>query len=223
MTSVTSTGVSGSASSQAFRLALLVKLFQTQGKSSEGGKSRPTETAAPAPLSPTISHPTQVNSSAGLASMYEALQAPNTNSVSDLLSRLLEAVDTDGDGAISAAELQAVTELTTVPTSEPPAQPAYPVLIQQNMGTQAFAGPIGPTLPVGTGQLTQNTLEPLDVVAQKATEQAQKATMFPTPTRSAYEALFQAMSQAFPQAKAVSGATGGQRYSHMLQSLANAA
>lgn len=116
MTSVTDSGVAGSASLQADRLALLVKLFQIDGKSTEAAKRRPFYDAGPPSSSPLPQHPAQVNSAAGLASMFKALQASNTNSVSDLLSRMLEAVDVDGDGAISTDELHAVTEMTPSPT-----------------------------------------------------------------------------------------------------------
>jgi EF hand len=115
MTSVTSSGVSSSTSQQASKLALLSKLFQTTGKSAESGKTRSKSEAAPPPPPPP---PAQTNSAAGLASMFEALQNDDTSSVSDLLSRLLQAVDADGDGTISADELQAVTELATGQTGD---------------------------------------------------------------------------------------------------------
>lgn len=45
--------------------------------------------------------------------MFEALQSDGISSVTDLLSQLLQSVDTDGDGTISADELQAVIKFTT--------------------------------------------------------------------------------------------------------------
>ena len=44
----------------------------------------------------------------------------------------------------------------------------------------------------------------------------------PPQTTTAYETLFQALQLVFAQANSVSGATGGQRYTELLQSLAKA-
>jgi len=221
MTSVTSTGVSGSASSQAFRLALLVKLFQTNENSKASDKSRPIEAAAPSP--PPLIHPSRANSSAGLASMYEALRAPNNSSVSDLLSRMLEAVDSDGDGTISADELHAVTELTTVPTSEPDAN----AMVQKEVAASALAGQIGhASATAGTVvnlDAAQTTMDRTDAIVRMAFDQTMTTTPTAPPAKTAFEALFQAMSLMFPQAKEIASLTSSQRYGNLLQSLAKAA
>jgi len=221
MTSVTSTGVSGSASSQAFRLALLVKLFQTNGNSKGSDKSRPNEAAPPS--QPPLIHPSRANSSAGLASMYEALQAPNNSSVSDLLSRMLEAVDSDGDGTISADELHAVTELTTVPKAGPTAN----AMVQKEGAASVLAGQIGHTgAKAGTDvrfEPADTTMEPKDATVRTVFDQTMSAASAAAPARTSFEALFQAMSLMLPQAKEMPGMTGSQRYGNLLKYLANAA
>lgn len=143
MSSVTSSGVMGGVSQQASRLALLEKLFTTTGKPAQDSKNKPAQGAAPPPPPPPPP-PAQTNSAAGLASMYEALQSQDNASVSDLLSRLLQAVDTDGDGAISADELHAVTELT-----EAPPQSSGPALTSGDSGASVFVDPMaaGTTKP----------------------------------------------------------------------------
>lgn len=205
MSSVTSSGVGGGVNQQSNRLALLVKLFQTSGKSAQDSKKDPAQGAAPPPPPPPP--PARPNSAAGLASMFEALQSPETGSVSDLLSRLLQAVDTDGDGTISADELQAVTELT--------------------VGTGQTGSPL-PLTAVGQpdpAPRTRDTTDerqaldlqnrsPGDLTLTGGTAMSQGAT--------AYEALFQALQLVFAPANTGSVTNSGQRYTALLQSLANA-
>lgn len=236
MTSVTSSGVSSSASLQAAKLALLAKLFQTTGRSAEGGKTRRKLQAAGPPPPP----PVQTNSAAGLASMFEALQNGGGSSVSDLLSRLLQAVDSDGDGAISADELQAVTELGAgqPPNASPPSlylsqvrtgdANGGGVMAAAKVAASPVARPPGQDFavvaPGGNDGLSQTELDRFAAL-QARTAPAGNRALIPQPGRTAtgYEALFQALQLVFAEAGGPAGPTTGQRYTDLLQSLARAA
>lgn len=239
MTFVTSSGVSSSARQQAGKLALLAKLFQTTGKSAESGKTRRKSEAAVPPPPP----PVQTNSAAGLASMFEALQNGGGNSVSDLPSRLLQAVDSDGDGAISADELQAVTETGAgqPPKASPPS--LYLSLVRTgdvngggvmaaaNVAASPVARPSGQDFavvaPDGNDGLSQTELDQFAALRTRAAAapDAGNMALIPQPGRTAtgYEALFQALQLVFAEAGGPAGPTPGQRYTDLLQSLAKAA
>jgi hypothetical protein len=244
MSSVTGFGVSGSSGPQTNRLALLAKLFQTSGKSAQDSKKDPAQAAASPPPPPPP--PAHANSAGGLASMFEALQSGDSSSISDLLSRLLQAVDTDGDGTISADELQAVTELTTTPMPVENRPSLYTaltghddangdgVLSAEEVAASPVAGPLGRDFATvdtdSDGQLSQVELDKFESNMQNGTDPAQSGAanvargMAETTiqTTTAYEALFQALQLVFAQANSTSGTTGSQRYTDLLQSLAKA-
>ena len=213
MSSVTSSAVAGGESVQASRLALLTKLFQTSGKSTQDSADRPAPRAAtpPPPLPPA-----QSNSVAGLASMFEALQSQENGSVLDLLSRLLQAVDSDGDGTISADELLAVTELTT---GSPPASRATPGDGPADV-RQAAGNATDSSGKVVDSELPQ--LAPIlpDPAQAASTDLAQKTVTGQTQT--AYDQLFQSLQLVFAQADTRSILNIGRRYADALQSLAKA-
>jgi len=113
MSSVSSLGVSSSSTSQAQKLAMLAKLFQTNGNPSGEATSSSSQKAGPPPPPPGPPPSAQGNSSGGLASMYAALQSSDStdntdSSITDLVSSLLDAVDADDDGTISDDELSSL-------------------------------------------------------------------------------------------------------------------
>ncbi|MBC7739211.1 MAG: hypothetical protein H7245_18835 [Candidatus Saccharibacteria bacterium] len=220
MTSVSLSGVSGGSTQQSVKLALLAKLFQTTGKA-ESDKTRPTPEPVAAPLPPS-----QVNSVAGLASMFEALQN-EVSSVSNLLSRMLQAVDTDGDGRISADELLAVTEPATgqLQVGGRPATAMgddhQSAAVSRAMNLEAGATSTEGTDAAGreASPFVASVQDPANLVQPVPNALAANSVRPPV---SAYEALFQSLQVVFAQANGATATTSGQRYTDLLRSLAKA-
>ena len=216
MFSVTSSAVAGGGGLQASRLALLTKLFQTSGQSTQDSSERPAPRAATPPPPPPPAHP---NSAGGLASMFEALQSQANGGVVDLLSRLLQAVDSDGDGKISADELLAVTELTSGHPHVAPATPgdANGPLAALRQGSGLATDKAG---AVPESELDQIAASLPNPALAGFADLAQQTVIGQTHT--AYQSLFQSLQMVFAQPDTRSALNTGKRYADALQSLAKA-